>query len=334
MQALFIVEKNKLGFMECDVPTLDEYDCLVKVEACGICNSTDIKIMEGRFKKGPFPILLGHESVGRIVEIGPKVTNYAVGDIVLRPRMYDKDLSIDGSVRFGGFSQYAVVTDAWAREGYPYNTGIAHPQQNVPSHIPISYAASLITLKENLNTIQRTGVTTKDSLAIVGTGPVAQSMVVCAKNLGIAPIVVFGRRQKWEKKFADIGAHEYVAGNDYPAEVSQILSSGGFDKVVEAVGSNEALSHCLKLAKKEGSVHIYGMPADDEPYEASLLQDKRVSVVKVKEAQAHDEMLAWIEEGKINLEDWVSHILPWEEYDYAFNQVKLKLADKVVLRIH
>ena len=70
MKGLFVVTKNSLGVLELEVPQLGDYDALVQVEACGICNSTDWKIIEGRFKKGSFPILLGHESAGRVIKIG------------------------------------------------------------------------------------------------------------------------------------------------------------------------------------------------------------------------------------------------------------------------
>jgi threonine dehydrogenase-like Zn-dependent dehydrogenase len=333
MLGLFIIEKNKLGFLECEVPQIGEYEALVEILSCGICNSTDWKIIEGRFKKGPFPILLGHESVGRIVKTGKGVRNYKEGDLVLRPRMYDKDLSISGSVRFGGFAEMGVVTDVWAREGVPYNS-IAHPQQKIPKSISAVQAASLITLKENLSSVKNTGVGPGESLAIVGTGPVAQTMVVSAKLLGISPIAVFGRQAKWADKFYNLGADWYVSGTEYPDDIFRLLDRGGFDKVIEAVGSQVALSKCIEIVKNDGLVNLYGMPADDEVYEEDLLKDPRIDRARVSEAEVHDEMLHLVEDGTINLDDWVSHVLPWEEYEYGFNQVKEKKADKVILKIN
>ncbi len=333
MLGLFIIEKNKLGFLECETPEIGEYDALVQTIACGICNSTDWKIIEGRFKKGPFPILLGHESVGRVIKTGKNVHNFREGDLVLRPRMYDKDLSIPGSVRFGGFAQYAVVTDVWARDGVDYNS-IPHPQQKIPDSISAVQAASLITLKENLSSVKNTNVGPGESLAIVGTGPVAQTMVISAKLLGISPIAVFGRQEKWADKFMKLGADWYVTGSEYPDDVFRLLDRGGFDKVIEAVGSQDALTKCLEIVKNDGLINLYGMPADDEAYNEGTLKDPRITRAKVSEAEAHDDMLRWVEEGKINLDDWVSHVLPWEEYEYGFKQVKEKKADKVVLKIN
>ena len=137
----------------------------------------------------------------------------------------------------------------------------------------------------------------------------------------------------WADKFNNLGADFYVTGKNCPNEVSRILANGGFNHVIEAVGSNAALKRCLEIVRGDGRVHIYGVPADDDPYAIQYLIDPRVSTIKVVEAEAHDEILKWIDEGRLNLNDWVSHILPWANFEQAFNLVRMKKADKVILKI-
>lgn len=333
MKGLFVISKNSLGVLELEDPQLGEYDALVQVEACGICNSTDWKIIEGRFKKGPFPILLGHESAGRVIKMGRKVRNYSEGDRVLRSRLYDKDISIPGgSSRFGGFVQKAVVTDVWAQQDIPYNS-FPHPQQKVPLSIPAPQAAAMIVLKENLNYIKKTDIRSGHSLAIVGTGPAGQSMTMWAKFLGVSPVVVFGRRKKWTELFESLGADAYVPGDDMPGEVTKILEEGGFDRTIEAVGSNEALLRSLEITNVQGRIHLYGMPADDESYQEEYLSDPRVFRSQVLEAEVHDELLRYIKAGRIDLSRWLSHVLPLDDYQRAFDIVKTEKPTKVVVEI-
>ena len=333
MKGLFVISKKTLGVLALEVPQLGDYDALVQVEACGICNSTDWKIIEGRFKKGPFPILLGHESVGAVIKTGKKVRSYAEGDRVLRSRLYDKDISIPGgSSRFGGFVQNAVVTDVWAQKDLKYNS-FPHPQQKVPRSIAPAQAAAMIGLKENLNYIRKTDVRPGHSLAIVGTGSAGQSMTMWAKFLGVSPVVVFGRRNKWAALFENLGADAYVSGDDVPAEVKRILEHGGFDRTIEAVGSNEALRRCLKITNDQGRIHLYGMPSDDEAYRKEYETDPRVFRSPVLEAEVHDELLRYIEEGRIDLSRWLSHVMPWDEYQRAFDIVKTEKPTKVVIEI-
>jgi len=334
MRGIFAVEMNRLGILELDEPVLGDYDALVEVKACGICNSTDLKIIEGRFKKGSFPILLGHESSGTVTKVGRKVKHFQVGDTVLRSRLFDKDISVPGgSSRFGGFVEKAVVTDAWEREGMEYNA-FPHPQQVVPDYIDPVYATAIIVLKENLHCIKNTDVKPGMSLAIVGTGPAAQSMVMWAKLLQISPVVVFGRRNRWGHTFEKLGADSYVVGNEYPAEVKKITKAGGFDRSIEAVGSNDALKKCLEITRRDGRVNLYGMPADDERYCADKESDPRIFRAKVLEAEVHEELIGFIENGMVRLEDWVSHIYAFEDYQTGFDLVKSEKPTKVIIEMH
>ena len=334
MKGLFVVSKNTLEILEIPEPEVGEYQALVEVQACGICNSTDWKIIAGKFKQGAFPILLGHESLGRVIKVGKRVRNYRAGDLVLRSRLYDKDVAaLGGSSRFGGFVEQAVVTDVWAEKGVECRA-FPHPQQIVPSYIAPEHAVALIMLKENLSCLQNSDIAPKHSLAIVGTGPAAQSMVMWAKLSGIAPVVVFGRRAKWAERFAELGADMYIVGNDFPSEIRTIVDRGGFDRVIEAVGSRCALSRCLQITKPDGKITLYGMPADDEPYPRKDISDPRVSRAKVAEAEVHDILLTWVSEGKVDLAEWVSHIMLWTKYQEGFNIVKTTKATKVVFRMY
>ncbi len=90
MKALLVTGVGKLALSEIPLPELRPYEALVKVEACGICNSTDHKLMMGTFVPGPFPSALGHESVGRVIRLGGKVRNFKEGQRVLRSVLFDR----------------------------------------------------------------------------------------------------------------------------------------------------------------------------------------------------------------------------------------------------
>ncbi len=171
------------------------------------------------------------------------------------------------------------------------------------------------------------------SLAIVGTGPASQSMVMWAKILNVAPVVVFGRQPKWSDRFSKLGADAYVTGDKLPTEVIRIMKKGGVDRVIEAVGSNNALFRCLQIVKEDGKVNIYSMPADDTPYDSILESDPRIFKSKVAESEVHDKLLAYIEKGKANLEDWVSYIYNMDEYQKAFEVVRKEKPTKVIIKM-
>jgi len=273
--------------------------------------------------------------VGRVIEVGKKVRSFQVGDRVLRPGMRDAHVPYPGGRScWGGFVERALVTDAWAEKGTAYNA-FPHPQQIVPAEIPPEPAVALITLKETLNCLQHTEVQAGQSLAIVGTGPVAQALTRFAKlwtveGAHIGPVVVFGRREAWAPRFEALGADAYVVGDDF-SPVQGIMAGGGFDRAIEAVGSRSALSRCLEVLKPEGRVNLYGIPPEAEPYLPEEAADPRVFRGKVAEAEVHELLLQWVKEGEIDLEAWISHQMPWTEYERGFELVHQKKANKVVL---
>jgi threonine dehydrogenase-like Zn-dependent dehydrogenase len=337
MKGLFVVEKDRTEILELPEPAIGPYEALVQVEACGICNSTDWKIIEGEFVSGTYPILLGHESCGRAIAVGDRVRSFSVGDRVLRSRLEDAHVPYPGGRScWGGFVERAIVTDRWAEQGAAYNA-FPHPQQIVPAHLSPAEAVACITLKETLSCLRNSDVRRGQSLAIVGTGPVGQTLALFAVLSGIRPVVVFGRRPQWAEVFARLGVDGYVAGADtlhpeeVPSEVQAILDGGGFDRAIEAVGARPALSRCLEVVKADGRVNLYGIAPESEPYLPEQEGDPRVFRGKVAEAETHEQLLEWIEQGRVDPGDWVSHQMPWNEYQRGFDMVASKEANKVVL---
>jgi threonine dehydrogenase-like Zn-dependent dehydrogenase len=331
VRGIFVTAKNQTEVLELPEPEIGPYEALVEVLACGICNSTDWKIIEGEFVSGTYPVLLGHESVARVIRVGGEVRSFRVGDQVLRSRLEDAHVPFPGGRScWGGFVERAIVTDVWAQQGMAYNA-FPHPQQIVPAHISPVEAVAAITLKETISCLDSTGVAPGQSLAIVGTGPVAQSLVLFAKLSGIAPVIVFGRRARWARRFAKLGADGYAATDDVPSEVQVILDAGGFDCAIEAVGARAALSTCLEVVKPGGRVNIYGVAPESEPYLPEQESDPRTFHGKVAEAEAHDRLLAWVAGGQVALDEWISHQMPWGEYRRGFEMVQNKTANKVAL---
>jgi threonine dehydrogenase-like Zn-dependent dehydrogenase len=336
MKGLFVVERDRTEILDLPEPEIGPYEALVQVEACGICNSTDWKIIEGEFVSGTYPILLGHESCGRVIAVGEKVRSFQAGDRVLRSRLADAHVPYPGGRScWGGFVERAIVKDVWAEQGVSYNA-FPHDQQIVPSDWTPLEAVASITLKETLSCLRNSDVQAGMSLAIVGTGPVAQTLAYFAVLSGIRPVVVFGRRPRWAETFAQLGVDGYVAGQpsaggSVPPLVQALLDGGGFDRAIEAVGARSALSTCLEVVKPDGRVNLYGIAPQSEPYLPEEEGDPRVFRGKVAEAEVHEQMIEWVAQGKVKPADWISHQMPWTDYQRGFDMITRKEANKVVL---
>jgi threonine dehydrogenase-like Zn-dependent dehydrogenase len=333
MNAVMGIKQGELGLGEMPVPKLSEFEALVHMDACAICNSTDWKLIQNEFLPGTFPIVLGHEVVGTIVEIDKKVKNYRIGDRVFRQRLRDEHVPGEGRSCWGGMAEYAIVVDEWAKQDLPYDPKVlSHDQQKLILNINPPEATAMVTLMETLDCVMNCGVSPNRSVAVVGSGPVGQCFSRFAVLLGASPVFSFGRSERNRERFANVvHCDGYIAAKSYPTDVKKILSNGGFDIVIEAVGSSEALEHAVLLAGQRGSVYIYGLAPLSNPYSESILTRKNVYVVGAVEGRVQELVVKYIESEEIKLSDWITHVFSIIDYQRAFDLVHSRKAIKCVL---
>lgn len=320
-------------------PTLGDYQALVKNISCGICNGTDLKLIHASFKGfDTYPAVLGHESVGEVVEVGSKVTSFKPGDRVLRSIL--ETVGDDKySSGWGSFAEYGVVGDiaAMKRDGRTDYYDIYLAQQIVPAEIDPHKAVMLITLKEVLSGLQRFGVGEGSSVLIHGAGPVGLSMTRFAKLKGAGPIVVSEPHAARREKAAKLGADVVIdpTSEDLLARAREIEESG-FDFVIDAVGINRLMTDSLKIVKFNGVVGVYGISPETHaqidweaaPYNWAIHFVQWPTFED--EAAVHDEVLSLVSSGRIDLSDFVTHVIPrFEDFqdglDLVTDQAGIKI---------
>ena len=178
------------------MPTVSDYTAVVKTLACGICNGTDVKLREGHLNGfDTYPAVLGHESVGRVVETGKKVISYKKGDLVLRSGLDDMPPLYHSL--WGSFGEYGRVTDyqAMARDGVAADISDIS-QQVIPSEIDPVDGVMIITLKEVCAAVKRLGVGPGDYVAVSGCGPVGLALVKFCKLAGASYVALSGHHDE------------------------------------------------------------------------------------------------------------------------------------------
>ena len=84
MKALVVEKPGTLSVRDVAEPPMGEYEARCEMLYGATCTATDLAVIDGRvgWEKLEYPLILGHESVGRVVEVGSKVRNYRVGDLI------------------------------------------------------------------------------------------------------------------------------------------------------------------------------------------------------------------------------------------------------------
>jgi len=340
MKAAVVERPGELVVRDVPEPTINPWQALVQIKACAICNHTDAEIVAGRFGGNTWPLILGHESVGAVIRVGHHVSRYRVGDHVLRPGAMYNDPAVGIGAAWGGFAQLGVVGDTVAF--LADNPGQKphwswEKQQIIPADIEPGEATAIITLKETLSVLKRVCPPGTAAVAIIGTGPVAQSFAFWARYLEVPTVAVFGRREQWRETVMARGATHYVVpGERAPLAAAQAQGIGPFPCIIEAVGSADALQTAVSLISPEGKVIPYGIlpPVDEWP---PALQDAKqrglIGTAPVDETITHDEVLRLIAAGRLRLADWISHRLPLARIHEGFRLLEDKQATKVVIEI-
>jgi len=329
MKTLVVTENKTLEIIEVPKPEITEYEALVKMVACGICNGTDAKIIEGNFKGlEKYPLMLGHEGVGRVERVGAKVKNYQIGDIVLLP--FAQDASGENESGWGAFSEYATVYDArvGAEAGVIDDTHYSWGQNIVPVDINPVDAAMMITLREVLASIWTFGIIADSSVVVYGCGPVGVTFAKFMSLLGVKNLVVVDRLEEKRDVALANGAAVYLNGSkvDVVAKVKE-LYPGGVDYVIDAVGHESVINEGLCLVRDRGNICVYGVPKGtklnldftEAPYNWNLIFQQMPS--KKEEGEAHEQVLTWLRNGDIVLKDYISHYMPFDRVIEAFQML-------------
>lgn len=335
MLAAVAEQPGVLAVREVPMPVIDETECLVEILACAICNSTDRKLLDGHFRyKGPeaYPGTLGHESVGRVIECGSRVESFRVGDLVLRPSA-SYPAGEGPTSMYGGLAQFGKVKD-------PLHGG-SLMQQVVPAEIDPLDATMLITLKETLSWLQRWPVQPRQSVVVLGSGPVGLSFAFFAKLLGCGPVLVAGRREEALRRALSLGVDGVInTSSDDPAQVVREHTQGkGADRVIEAIGNEGMLQLGLSLLNAQGRLGVYGIASTRE---AGDMERRAVDIGLARNEWAleffnpqewapHEQMLWLVKQWLVRLKDWYTHVVPLEDTQRGFDLLASKEAFKVVV---
>ena len=110
--------KGNIWIQDVPKPVIGDYECLCKIDCCATCTGTDMMSINGTIswaQQDRYPALIGHESVGVVIETGKKVRNIKAGDRFLRPAAWYPGEYKEGLFSMmGGYAQYGIVTDTEA----------------------------------------------------------------------------------------------------------------------------------------------------------------------------------------------------------------------------
>ncbi|KPJ64537.1 hypothetical protein AMK68_01405 [candidate division KD3-62 bacterium DG_56] len=341
MLAAVLEAPGRMPLKEVPDPEPGAGEVVVKVEACGICQ-TDYSAYTGRRTNVEFPAILGHEISGTIAALGDGVTVWREGDAVAltpviscgecRPCRLGLQHYCRNGIVIGGEGQPTVLDGAFA-EYVAVPTSVLFRK---PEGVPFEAAA----LAEPLagcykGLIEYSRLTVGEDVVILGAGSMGLLLVQLAAAAGAGTLIAVDIVETRLAKAREQGAtHVVIAGDGLKERVYDILSDGP-DLVFEAAGTFEAALAAFDLCRRGTRVNMFGVIVPGEipvsPAEIHFLET-RVDASFSVNPQVMEKSIELMAKDKVHPERIVTHQFPLREMQAALRSMESPDRVKVMIR--
>lgn len=342
-KAVVLESPERMVTHEFPVADVLEDGAILKVELAGICG-TDVKVFYGRLPAYSTPVILGHEIVGRLVEVGPGMaarTGFSSGDRVTvssmvpcwscascrsglyrfcrSMRQYGLSMRSDEPPHLlGAFSEYMHIL--------PGSMVRALPEE-------VSSEAAILIEGVVANGFQwvrnKAGVRPPDVVVVQGCGPQGLGCVAVAKECGAEQVIVTGMPKDGARLelAKELGAdHALIVGEvDVVEAVNELTGGRRADKVIDVTGSPHAWETTVAVAGVGATIVVSGLMGADKRVTHSsdhlVFNEITVKGALSKGSDAIDDAGSFVAQGRVPFERMVTDIYTFEEAEHAIRSI-------------
>ncbi|GFF59772.1 alcohol dehydrogenase [Aspergillus udagawae] len=234
-------------------------ELLIKVEACGVCYSDMYSQYNGL--GGGFPIVPGHEIIGKVAAVGSDVGDWNVGDRIGAGwhgghdgtckackkgwfQMCDNTV-VNGATKEGGYAEYCIIR--------------AESAVHIPAHVDAAtYAPILCAGLTVFNSIRNMSIKAGETVAVQGLGGLGHLAIQYAKHMGYR-VIAISRGADKEGAARELGADDYIDSSQGDAG-EQLAALGGAALAITTASTAEAITPLLKGLGILGKLLVLSFP--------------------------------------------------------------------------
>ena len=326
-------------------------EVMVELKATGVCH-TDAFTLSGDDPEGAFPTILGHEGAGVVVEVGEGVTSVKAGDHViplytpecracdfcLHPRTnlcqairetQGQGVMPDGSSRFtldGKPLRHYMGCSTFANHTVLPEIAVAKVREDAPFD-KICYIGCGVTT--GVGAVAFTmKVEAGATVAVFGLGGIGLNVIQGARMVGASRIIGVDLNPAREALGRQFGMTDFVNAKDVDDVTEQIIAmtGGGVDFSFECIGNVDVMRQALECAHKGwGQSCIIGVAGAGQeistrPFQLVTGRSWRGTAFGGARGRTDvPRIVDWYMEGQINIDDLITHTMPLEEINTAFD---------------
>jgi len=346
MKAAVLYGRKDIRYDEIEMPVIKKDEILVKVNVTGICGSDIPRVLGSAAHY--YPIVLGHEFSGEVVEVGSQVTNVKAGDRISGAPLIPCHKCIDCTR--GHFSQCKHYSFIGSRVDGSWAEYVKMPGINaikLPEKVSFVQGAFF-----EPTTVALHGLFVMDfrggyDTAIVGMGTIGLLTLQCARILGARRIFAFDIDNKRLDIARDYGADVCIntGDDDFREKVNELTRGRGFDMVIETAGVEFTEKLCLEIAANKGNVMFIGTPS-----RPITLQPREFEHINRKELTVRGSWMSYsapfpgrewelagcyFAKGLIRIEELIDRIVPLEDAAEVFKDFEVpgKVKGKILFEV-
>jgi threonine dehydrogenase-like Zn-dependent dehydrogenase len=320
MKALQLQAIGQVARVKVEPPAIGDGELLIRTGATTLCTS-DLNDIRGNPFGIRLPVILGHEGAGTVAAVGRRVAGFDVGDRVAAHPVHPcakcahcrrgwghlcASMGHFGIDRPGTFAEYFAVRADRAR--------------HIPGDVPFTVAALAEPVCVCLEALAQAGPPSAGRLLVIGDGPFGVLIARLARRLSLEKVVIAGRHdfrlafargvvQVNEKKIADPLARLRVEAGEV-----------GYDAVILAVGSGQAVREGLSLLRPKGRLVVFSALPGETPVDLFDLHVRELEIVGACNDQDRlDEAVERLADPALALGDLVTHTFPIEAHREALH---------------
>jgi len=326
-------------------------ECLVRLTATGVCH-TDAYTMSGRDPSGLFPCVLGHEGAGVVEEVGPGVTTLAPGDHVIPlyiPECRNCKFCLSGKTNLCNAilatQGKGVMPDGTSRLSHKGKTLLHYMGTSTFAECTVVPEIALAKIRTDAPLdkvcLLGCGITTGigavlntakvhpgATVAVFGLGGIGVSVVQGAAMAGAGRIIGVDLNPKKYELARQFGATDFLNPGDAPnvAEALVEMTEGGVDFAFECIGNVEVMNQALMSCHKGwGQCIIIGVAGAGEEIHVRpflLVTGRTWRGTAFGGTRGRTQLptyVDWTMQGRVKIDEYITHTMPLERINDAFD---------------
>jgi L-iditol 2-dehydrogenase len=326
MKQAILTGPEVIEFSEIEKPVPADNEIVMKVLNIGICGS-DIHAYYGQHPFMSFPIRLGHEMAGEVVEVGKEVAGIEVGELItVMPQTFCHNCEPCKSGRYNICDTLDVIGCQTPGAACEYFNVDAALVKKIPAGMTAEQAAMVEPAAVGVHAVRRCGSVKGLNVVVMGAGTIGNVTAQAALAEGAKSVLITDLSEYRLELAKKVGVPHAVNTGKYSMKEAVEMAFGeeGPDIFFECVGVGATVNQAIECSKKGHDIVVVGVFGSTPEINLAWVQDRELTIrgsLMYVEKDFQD-TIDYMAAGKIDMESLKSKVFKFDDYHEAYKYIE------------